>query len=148
MALVPPQDICLTKARGAIMPSGPAGSEYHEGQKPRSGEAEGLSLDEFDLDDTTRLGKFIAALGLKSSSHAHCSAWRNCEHCLIFVRSAGLLSSVHVTTIGEDSKLLLADLSARIKSGQDGFAFSSPNRSGSIRPTAALLSGNPTNECT
>src|SRR3546814_8068015 len=146
MALVPPQDICLTKARGAIMPSGPAGSEYHEGQKPRSGEAEGLSLDEFDLDDTTRLGKFIAALGLKSSSHAHCSAWRNCEHFLLFVRSAGMFSSVHVTTLGVDSKLLLPDLSAIVKSGQDGFAFLSPKRSGSIRATAARVSGNPTRD--
>src|SRR3546814_6839880 len=54
-----------------------------------------------------------------------------------------MFSSVHVTTIGVDSKLLLPDLSALVKSGQDGVAFSTPKRSGSIWPTAARVSGVP-----
>src|SRR3546814_13152211 len=76
-----------------------------------------------------------------SSDVCSSDLWRNCEHCLIFVRSAGMFSSVHVTTIGVDSKLLLPDLSALVKSGQDGVAFSTPKRSGSIWPTAARVSG-------
>src|SRR3546814_16702698 len=78
-----------------------------------------------------------------SSDVCSSDLWRNCEHCLIFVRSAGMFSSVHVPTIGVDSKLLLPDLSALVKSGQDGVAFSTPKRSGSIWPTAARVSGLP-----
>ena len=71
VAFMPPPDVGLAHTVPPVFPRITSGSQDHERQQPRRGEAKRLSFDELYLNDAARLGELIPALGLQGCGYAH-----------------------------------------------------------------------------